>query len=89
MPVGTHAYAAPEVVLTNNYGLEIDVFSYGKTLVHLWTGLHPDHEDANNLINVHDDIKQIIVSCLQSDPKQRPTFIDIVKQLQKMINGAE
>lgn len=89
---GTHPFIAPEVLLMKPYDpFKADIFSLGVTLFMLYTGRLPweganfQHISMNMMktppqINLIQDkeMASVITSCLNFDPKQRPTIDQIM-----------
>ncbi|CAA3004465.1 tyrosine kinase receptor Cad96Ca [Olea europaea subsp. europaea] len=98
-------WMAPEVLLENSYTIQSDVFSFGilmweiVTLAstpyrHLKTeqiveavarqGARPERPDY-----CHALLYQLMAACWRPDPKRRPTFGELVKQLDAMLMSGE
>lgn len=78
-------YTAPEIkgqgVLVNSYNEKVDIYSFGMILYFLFTG----NEDANGINKkeldqyfiIPDGIKDLILKCVNIDPRIRPESINI------------
>lgn len=96
MRIGTLAYMAPELIIGGgNYGFEIDVFAYSMVLYELLTDFFPYFAQKydflkflNGELRPNLDRKKLpeyfvnlIKKCWASDPKERPTFAQITKEM--------
>ncbi|KAK8883536.1 hypothetical protein M9Y10_042630 [Tritrichomonas musculus] len=92
---GTPIYMAPEVVLQNGYSKAVDVYAFALVVYEIIT-LNEPHSKRNYLqivesLNkgerpeIYEEIpesyKRLITKCWQQDPKDRPTFEQIVSML--------
>lgn len=92
---GTISYMAPERFYECPKPMpESDIWAFGATLYELITGHTPYYETGGNAqksivptpeihAEVPDDIKQLIYSCLDYNPKNRPTARKIIDQVMK------
>ena len=82
---GTPGYMAPEIAAGGSISHAGDVYSYGATLYHLFTGripqegqrLDPTSEGFRNAPNIRD----IVAACCHLDPNARPTMQDVLRVL--------
>jgi serine/threonine protein kinase len=98
-PSGNHHYVAPECY-DNEYSCESDVFSFGLILYELVTHqpafaknlsqpataklLVIDQERPTIPMFVLPAVQRLIRKCWKSDPRQRPTFNQILNRLEAM-----
>ena len=97
---GTYQYMAPEVMEMKEHGLPIDVYSFGMTLYHIFTGTMPFDGLSNPEIqtkviagerlpltdnNLPKGMDVIIERCWQQDPSERPQFHAINSKLNDII----
>jgi eukaryotic-like serine/threonine-protein kinase len=82
---GTPGYMAPEISTGSSVSASADVYSYGATLYHLFTGRMPRHGqrlDQELAASPTDrDICEVISVCCDPDPKARPTMQDVLRML--------
>jgi len=97
---GTVAFLAPELVNAEKvYSEKIDIYSLGITFLEIWTGQDPwrgksvfhiyQAVEAGQRPQLPDDLpetfKDIIVSCWEQDPGDRPTADMLTHMLEKFI----
>ncbi|KAL7716606.1 Ephrin type-A receptor 4A [Entamoeba marina] len=97
---GTYQYMAPEVMELKEHGLPIDVFSFGMTMYHIFTGEIPYKEMSNPQIQQFvvgggrpelDEksfpvgIAELITKCWDSNPDNRPSFAQLVPTLNNIV----
>ena len=107
---GTLAYMPPEVMIANpKYDKNVDEFSYGILMIHIFSGRWPDLEpqvgtsqveDHDRLVPVTeakrhevflraigDDhpLMDLILRCINNDPRRRPHASAIVEQIVAMV----
>ena len=97
---GTINYMAPEVMIDLEHGLPIDVFSFGMTLYHMFTGEVPydglNEEDIKGKVVAGDrpslenkglpnGMNEIIERCWQQEIGERPQFNAINSKLNDII----
>ena len=90
---GTPAYMAPEILHKKSYNEKVDVFAFGILIWEIFTRKIP-HEgielvDLKQRVlagdklyipkNVPKDIEKVINLCINFDPINRPSFIDLSK----------
>eukprot|EP00957_Ditylum_brightwellii_P131286 10013049-Ditylum_brightwellii.AAC.1 len=99
--MGTVAWAAPEMLAKEsgaNYGLQVDVYSFGMVLWELYECKQPFSEMLSRF-DIMDAVrkgvrppispscpelyKDLIIKCVSQDPKLRPTFSFIVNRLER------
>jgi len=95
--VGTPQWMAPELLKNQDYDEKIDVYSFGVILYELLCEKIPfDGMDTVEIIyavtsgsncfplpiNISNNMKELISHCLSIDPSQRPTFKDIMIQIE-------
>ncbi|CAJ1952066.1 unnamed protein product [Sphenostylis stenocarpa] len=104
---GTAEWMAPEVLRNEPSNEKCDVYSFGvilwelSTLQQPWGGMNPmqvvgavgfQHRRLEIPDDVDPTIADIIRKCWQTDPKLRPTFVEILaalKPLQKTVIGSQ
>ncbi|KAL4459399.1 hypothetical protein ABPG74_018012 [Tetrahymena malaccensis] len=98
--VGTVNYMAPEIIKSQQYGKEVDIWSYACISYEIITNqqlfqAESQFEVAKQIYtfqqfeNKHficQDLFEIIDRCLKTDPKKRITSEEILDQLEKIIN---
>lgn len=84
-PLGTKGYAAPEQKKRGNpYDLRSDIYSLGKTLYHMLTGINPSVVEGNLKplrsvdASLSPGLEYIINKCTQENPKDRYSNIEEV-----------
>ena len=97
---GTYQYMAPEVMEIKEHDLKIDVFSFGMTMYHTFTGKMPYGEMSNSdVINFvtsgkrlpldakdfPNGIAELIEKCWDQNPDARPKFSEIVPTLDNIV----
>lgn len=97
--VGSPYWMAPEVLRDEHYNETADVFSYGIILCEIIARIQADpdylprtenfgldYDSFQNMVgDCPQDFLQLTFNCCNMDPKLRPTFIDIVKQLEEIL----
>ncbi|XP_068095606.1 dual specificity testis-specific protein kinase 2 [Hyperolius riggenbachi] len=98
--VGSPYWMAPEVLRDEPYNEKADVFSYGIILCEIIARIQADPDYLPRTENfgldydgfqhmVGDcppDFLQLAFNCCNMDPKLRPSFVDIVKHLEEILN---
>ncbi|XP_063283766.1 dual specificity testis-specific protein kinase 2 [Pelobates fuscus] len=98
--VGSPYWMAPEVLRDEPYNEKADVFSYGIILCEIIARIQADpdylprtenfgldyHAFQHMVGDCPPDFLQLAFNCCNMDPKLRPTFADIVKQLEQALN---
>lgn len=94
--MGTPRWMAPETWKGSSYDEKVDVWSYGQVLVELITRKEPYHDlvTEEQIIAeiesrqpphlpdwVPDELRKLVVSCLQYDPTKRPSFHEIIADI--------
>ena len=93
--VGTLEYMAPEIVEQKNYGLKVDIFSLGMTILHIFTGVKPyeglQREEIEERIKNGDlcdipeklppIISNLIQKCCEINPDKRIDYKSIINHL--------
>lgn len=82
---GTPGYWAPEVGKGSPISKPGDIYSYGATLFHLFTGRKPNDEERLDLLmqgyQGAPKIREIIAACCQPNPNARPTIQEVLRLL--------
>lgn len=92
---GTYRYMAPEVIQSRKYNTAVDIFSFamimyglceefipyryldtGEIIKSINSGIRPSFYRLKNV-----SLRHLIVRCWNADPEQRPTAIEVVRQL--------
>uniref|UniRef100_M4EDK7 non-specific serine/threonine protein kinase n=1 Tax=Brassica campestris TaxID=3711 RepID=M4EDK7_BRACM len=96
---GSYRYMAPEVFKHRKYDKKVDVFSFAMILYEMLEGEPPfanyePYEAAKHVSDGHrpsfrskgctPDLRELIVKCWDADMNQRPSFLDILKRLEKI-----
>ncbi|KAH7656407.1 Dual-specificity kinase protein [Dioscorea alata] len=96
---GSYRYMAPEVFKHRKYDKKVDVFSFAMILYEMLEGDPPmsnyePYEAAKYVAEGHrptfrakgylPELKELTVECWSADMAQRPSFIDILKKLEKI-----
>ncbi|KAM9326143.1 dual specificity testis-specific protein kinase 2 [Gastrophryne carolinensis] len=98
--VGSPYWMAPEVLRFEPYNEKADVFSYGIILCEIIARIQADpdylprtenfgldYDGFQHMVgNCPPDLLQLAFNCCNMDPKLRPSFVDIVKQLEAILN---
>jgi len=95
---GTALYLSPESILSGKFGKKTDVYAYGITLCELFTGKVPfESVKASNVHKLMIEIAMeglrpemphfspivpLLNQCMVTEPKLRPTFAEIVNNLE-------
>ncbi|KAJ4962126.1 hypothetical protein NE237_022036 [Protea cynaroides] len=96
---GSYRYMAPEVFKHRKYDKKVDVFSFAMILYEMLEGDPPfsnyePYEAANYVAEGHrpifrakgysSELKVLTENCWAADMNQRPSFLDILKRLEKI-----
>ncbi|XP_027539180.1 dual specificity testis-specific protein kinase 2 isoform X2 [Neopelma chrysocephalum] len=98
--VGSPFWMAPEVLRDEPYNEKADVFSYGIILCEIIARIQADpdylprtenfgldYDSFQHMVgDCPPDFLQLAFNCCNMDPKLRPSFADIVKTLEEMLN---
>ena len=86
--IGTLEYMSPEQLARNRVTQKSDVFSLGKVLAHAAIGRAPTYRGGvgsmpgtADLRDVPPALREIIRSCLETDPEKRATLQAVIRQL--------
>lgn len=95
---GTPNYTAPEILARIHYGPKVDVYSYGMVLWEMLLRRVPFNDLQSDQIYDHvvtcnwrlpipqetpEGLKKLITQCWSKNPKERPTFPQIVEMFEK------
>ena len=84
--VGTLGYIAPEIEASlNGYDYKADVYSFGVVIWEIYTLKSPILNKAKVPNDCPKDLKNLIRKCLEENPTNRPSFNEIVDDLNKFI----
>ncbi|XP_040264111.1 dual specificity testis-specific protein kinase 2 [Bufo bufo] len=97
--VGSPYWMAPEVLRYEPYNETADVFSYGIILCEIIARIQADpdylprtenfgldYDSFQHMVgDCPPDFLQLTFNCCNMDPKLRPSFVDIVKQLEEIV----
>jgi eukaryotic-like serine/threonine-protein kinase len=90
---GTPAYLSPEQISRDPAGSAADIFAWASTMVFAATGRPPFHGEtwdetlrqvargAPDLGSIDDPFRQLVASCLEKDPAERPTADQLLQAL--------
>ncbi|KAJ4972619.1 hypothetical protein NE237_005793 [Protea cynaroides] len=96
---GSYRYMAPEVFKHRKYDKKVDVFSFAMILYEMLEGEPPlsnyePYDAAKHVAEGHrphfrakgyiPELKELIDQCWAADMNQRPSFLDILKRLEKI-----
>ncbi|CAN4122146.1 unnamed protein product [Withania somnifera] len=96
---GSYRYMAPEVFKHRKYDKKVDVFSFAMILYEMLEGDPPlshyePYEAAKYVAEGHrpmfrakgftPELKELVEQCWAQDMNQRPSFLDILKRLEKL-----
>jgi WD40 repeat protein len=84
---GTLDYAPPEQLGEKQYGkpgAKSDVFAFGATLYHLFSGENPRFLHPGELPEVP-ELKVLLLNCLKRYPEQRPELDMVITQLKQLL----
>lgn len=96
--VGTALYMAPDLVESTKYTKKVDVYSFG---ISLWEVMerrfpYPSSQAIDIIFAAKDGIrpdfsfdsplKELIESCWNGEPNERPSFSEIIKKLENILN---
>ena len=84
---GSRPYMAPEVALSEHYGLSADVFSFGVLLWEVCSLKKLSSNEARNLSDIHSSLHVLLNDCGKGDASKRPSFHDIHQSLLKIVDG--
>jgi serine/threonine protein kinase len=98
---GSYRFMAPEVFKNQPYGLAADVYSMGSIFYWMFSGLKPHStltpENAvekscsgsppslTRFMLKGDKLRELILSMMHYDPRQRPSFIQVIHELENII----
>ena len=96
--IGTYAYMAPEIIESNNYNTKADVYAFGIVLHEIISETRAFNDCSAFQIcnkvtkdNVRPKIEKtekyyqkLIESCWNKEPKERPSFEQILTELKKI-----
>ena len=85
----SYAYIAPEIINNKDYDNSIDIYSYGLIAYEIITGndsfsIYSDVWDKKTILNISNEnssLLEIFMNCWSSNPKDRPSFQEIINKL--------
>ncbi|XP_074315927.1 serine/threonine-protein kinase VIK-like [Silene latifolia] len=96
---GSYRYMAPEVFKHRKYDKKVDIFSFAMILYEMLEGDPPmssyePYEAAKYVAEGHrpnfrtkgfiPELRELVEQCWAADMNQRPSFLDILKRLEKI-----
>ncbi|KAL8137795.1 hypothetical protein V2J09_003796 [Rumex salicifolius] len=96
---GSYRYMAPEVLMHQKYDKKVDVFSFAMIFYEMLEGDAPlsfcdaydaaihfseDHRPIFTAKGFTPELKELIEECWAADMKDRPSFLEIIKRLEKI-----
>lgn len=86
---GTPLWMAPEVKHGTLYDFSADIYSLGLVLYELFENELPGYNKITQMVELPQSFKSstIVLSCINKDPKMRPTASMVVERLNKMIRN--
>ena len=80
---GSPAYSAPEASNPSLQSPKMDIYSFGALILEMLTGQLPAPDDRPGLLCQvhHEQLLQLIRSCLKDSPQDRPSATDIISKL--------
>ncbi|KAL4419356.1 hypothetical protein ABPG77_001583 [Micractinium sp. CCAP 211/92] len=85
--VGTLAWAAPEMLLGARCTEKADIYSYGVVLWEICTGATPIRGQLRDVQVPQEcpaEVRELILDCLATNPRKRPSAVDVVERLRAM-----
>jgi len=95
---GTDEWMAPEILISETYDNKVDVFSFGIVMTEMISNQPPKKRGFAEKFQFNveafrngipegcpDELAQLVVDCTKFDPKERPTFKEIVPRLKKLV----
>ena len=99
---GSYRYMAPEVFKHEPYSAKVDVFAFSMIAYQCFTNLQPfcevDGVTAARQMGIKgmrpmfpgtcppNNVREVIKDCWRADPKERPTFEEIIERLEPIVN---
>ena len=99
---GSYRYMAPEVFKHEPYSAKVDVFAFSMIAYQCFTNLQPffevDGVTAARQMGIKGmrpafpgtcppkNVRQLLEACWRPDPKERPTFEEIIERLEPIVN---
>ena len=100
--VGTAQYSAPEVLRNEGHSEKADVYSFGVVLWEMFTRKIPfegmsaiqvighvgfQGRQLQTPIGIPEQYRELISQCLSIDMDERPTFLDVMEELEELSNS--
>jgi serine/threonine protein kinase len=85
--VGTLAWSSPEMLLGARCTERSDIYSYGVVLWEIATGQTPIRgqlRDVKVPEECPDELRKLMLDCLEQNPRRRPTAVQIIERLRKI-----
>jgi len=99
--LGTHGWAAPEVLMGHSYGPAVDVYALGVVLWEIWTARRPYHDvPAEAMLfrvaveglrpaippSMPKRLSSLLRQCWSSSPHDRPTAAQVALELRAFLH---
>ena len=85
--IATLAWSAPEMLFGQKCSEKADIYSYGILMWEICAGEQPERgrlRDIRVPEECPEEVRQIVLECLETRPSARPTAVQIVERLQRV-----